>query len=900
MKRFFVFLMTCFFSAALLGSVILYLIFSYYTQDLPDYKQLEVYDPPIVTRLHANDGRLFHEYAKEKRVFLPISEIPQHIINTFLAAEDKNFYTHQGIDASSIIRAFLSNIKNFLQRKRPQGASTITQQVAKNFLVGNEVSIARKIKEAILAFRLEKTFNKEKILELYLNEIYLGGAYGVGAAAVHYFNKSLDELTISEAAYLAALPKAPNSYHPIRHAEKAIARRNWVIDRMIENGVVTFKQGQQAKEDPLKTNFHNTQSGIVTADFFAEEVRRDIVNRFGLTELYKGGLTVKTTLDPKLQSIADDVFRKALITYDRRYGWRGAFGNHALENWQDTLTNFKRPQGLSPFLLAIVLEITKEGALIGLKDGTTGKIPLKELLWARPHLVTKEGHPYVGPVVKKTSDVLKVGDIIAASPLDKKIFSLQQIPDVGGALVAMDPHTGKILAMVGGYSFEKSEFNRATQALRQPGSTFKVFAYLTALEKGLNTTTHIMDIPVEIDIGWGLGKWSPKNISKKFYGEVTLRRAFERSYNASTVQLAKALGIQDIVNCAIRLGAYDTLAPQWAMVLGTGETTLLKLTTAFSTIANGGKKIIPVFIERIQDRRGKTIYKSDTRSIPFSPPDQTLPSLLEDLRERVSDEASIYQITSLLEGAVERGTGKRAKIEGYSIAGKSGTSSDFRDAWFIGFTPNLVVGIYMGFDSGKSLGNHEEGGKLAAPIFGDFMKQALKDQPSIPFKRPSRLKFKKVNLDTGEPASLRDKNAIMEGFKPGSDPESDQTSSIAIGNPGYQLPASASEQLPSDFTFLNTLESMLGQKEKENASPPPEEVEQSTAEKKVIALAEDFQEREPLEESDEVEDVPFNIPNSSEISYNTAPLNPTPAPPPLPPSSQNTSETMETGTGGLF
>ncbi|MBS0185260.1 MAG: penicillin-binding protein 1A [Proteobacteria bacterium] len=894
MKRFFVFLMTCLFTLALIGSVIGYLIFSYYTQDLPDYKQLETYDPPIVTRLYANDGRLFHEYAKEKRVFLPIAQIPQHIINTFLAAEDKNFYNHQGIDASSILRAFLSNIRNFLQGKRPQGASTITQQVAKNFLVGNEMSLARKIKEAILAFRLEKTFSKEKILELYLNEIYLGGAYGIGAASVHYFNKSLDELSIPEAAYLAALPKAPNSYHPIKHAEKAIARRNWVIDRMVENGIITFAQGEQAKKEPLSTNFHNTESGIVTADFFAEEVRRDIVSRFGLNELYKGGLTVKTTLDPKLQSIADEVLRKAFITYDRRYGWRGPFANISIENWQDALKNFKRPRGLSPFQLAVVLETTKESVLIGLKDGTTGKIPLKELLWARPHLITKEGHPYVGPLVKKPSDVLKIGDIIAVSPLGDNLFSLQQIPEVGGALVAMDPHTGKVLAMIGGYSFEKSEFNRATQALRQPGSTFKVFAYLSGLEKGLSSTTQIMDAPVEIDIGWGLGKWSPKNISKKFYGKVTLRRAFERSYNASTVQLAKVLGIQEIVNCAIRFGAYEHLAPQWAMVLGTGETTLLKLTTAFSTIANGGKKVTPVFIERIQDRRGKTIYKSDTRSLLPSLPDQVIPSLLEDLRVRVADEATIYQIISLLEGTVERGTGKRAKVEGYSIAGKSGTSSDFRDAWFIGFTPNLVVGIFMGFDSGKSLGNHEEGGKLAAPIFGDFMKQALKGQPSIPFKRPSGLKFKRVNLDTGEPTSLKDKNAIVEGFKPGTDAIDAQTSSIAIGQPGYKLPSAS-----SDITFFNAIENLLTDKKEEKTLDEnmqmDQDIQKQLPQEEEIALPENF-----LEEtsSEEEEDVPMSPTNSSETPYTIIPLDPIP---PLPPSSsEKKSETLGTGTGGLF
>lgn len=881
MKRFFTFLTICFFVLILFSGGISYLVFSYYAQDLPDYSQLEIYDPPVVTRLYANDGRLFHEYAKEKRVFLPIREIPQHIINTFLSAEDKNFYNHQGIDTFSILRAFISNIRHFSQGRRPRGASTITQQVAKNFLVGNEVSFTRKIKEAILAFRLEKTFTKDKILELYLNEIYLGGAYGIGAAAVHYFNKSLDELTIAEAAYLAALPKAPHSYHPIRHTEKAIARRNWVIERMVENGVITSAEGLKAQKEPLKTVLHDTKEDVVTADFFAEDVRRDLVQRFGLNELYKGGLTVKTTLDPRLQSIADKILRQALIRYDRRYGWRGPFANLSPENWQETLKKFPKPRGLSPFLLSIVLEVKPAEVIIGLKNGSRGKIPLKELLWARQHQITKENHPYVGAVIKKCSDVLKVGDIIAVLPLKDGLFSLQQIPDVGAALVAMDPHTGKVLALVGGYSFEISEFNRATQALRQPGSTFKVFPYLLALEKGLSPATSIMDEPVEIDIGWGLGKWTPKNISKKFYGKVTLRRSLEHSFNASTVQLAKAFGIEDIIDCAIRLGVYDTLPSQWAMVLGCGETTLLKLTTAFGIIANGGKKITPIFISRIQDRRGKTLYKSDLRTPPPSLFGQDAPPLLEDQRERIIDPASTYQLTSMLEGVIERGSAKKARVQGYPMAGKSGTSSDFRDAWFIGFTPHLVVGIFMGFDSGKSLGNNETGGELVAPIFGSFMKEALKGQPPAPFKRPSGLKFKKVNAQTGEPASPHDKNVIIESFKPGLEPQPGEPPLI-IGRTSLPLNLKASQSPSLDRGFFEKLGTIL---EKENGSPPSRQ--QNLPVMNVV-------EEGPSLETEE----PFDIPAVSSPNPYEKPIDMSPAPPPFP--KVEPSQKIGTGTGGLF
>ena len=818
MKRFLVFLIGSFFSLLILGFIGAFLLFSYYTQDLPDYKQLSTYDPSVVTRLYANNGRLFGEYAEERRVFLPISHIPQHIINTFLAAEDKNFYSHQGVDLKSIIRAIVQNLKKISLGKRPTGASTITQQVAKNFLLTNEVSLSRKIKEAILAFRLEKAYSKEKLLELYLNEIYLGGgAYGVAAAALYYFNKSLDELTIAEAAYLASLPKAPNSYHPVRNKEKALARRNWVIDQMIETGVITPEQGAQAKEEPLEAHFYTPRKNGIKADFFAEEVRRKVIEQFGEKELYQGGLTIKTTLDPRLQEIAEQVLRQGLINYDRRFGYRGPFKHIDINtaSWQEQIKAIPDPPALSPYSLAIVLDVQSDKVAIGLKNEKTATIHFKDMEWARSPKVGKNGYPYVGPPLKSPSEVLKKGDIIAVEPTSQEnSYALAQIPEIEGALVAIDPHTGRVLALAGGYSFEKSQFNRVTQALRQPGSAFKMLVYLTALEKGFPPNTKILDAPVEIDIGWGLGSWKPQNTTHEFYGEVTLRRAFERSLNVATVQLAKVLGISPIIETAIRLGISDKMPEHWATVLGAGETTLLRLTTAFAIIANGGKKITPTLIDRIQDRRGHTIYKADERTClaclkTIDP--LTTPPLLEDTRTTLISPSVAYQLTSLLEGTVERGTGKRAKVEGYPLAGKSGTSNDYKDVWFIGFNPNLAVGIFVGFDTPRSLGKHEEGGRVAAPIFGAFMKKALAGTAPIPFRVPKGVRFKKVNLETGEVAASSDKNIILEGFQPGTEPS--EGVSIPVIGKDYNP--------PKDSSFSEDLEKDILQAvgEKENSLP---------------------------------------------------------------------------------
>lgn len=864
MKRFLVFLISSIFSLLLLGFLGAYILFSYYTKDLPDYKQLTTYDPPLVTRLYANDGRLFGEYAEERRVFLPISHIPQHVINTFLAAEDKNFYHHQGVDIKGIFRAVLQNLKKISMGKRLTGASTITQQVAKNFLLTNEISFTRKIKEAILAFRLEKTYSKEKLLELYLNEIYLGGGtYGVAAAALYYFNKSLDELTIAEAAYLAALPKAPNSYHPLKQTQKAVARRNWVIDQMMETHIISSEQGEKAKEEPLNGFFHTPKKNGIKADFFAEEVRRELMERFGEKALYQEGLTVKTTLDPRLQAIAEETLQQGLINYDRRYGYRGPFTHVILDplQWEKQLDTIPPPSGLSPYELAIVLDVQVDKVLIGLKTNKKGTILFKDMQWARAPKVGKNGYPYVGDPLKKPSDVLKRGDIIAVeSTKQENTYTLAQIPEIEGALIALDPHTGHVLALTGGYSFERSQFNRATQALRQPGSAFKLFTYLTALEKGLPPSVKILDAPVEIDIGWGLGSWKPENTTHKFYGEVTLRRSFERSLNVATVQLAKLLGIAPIIETARRLGVNDKIPQHWAMVLGAGETTLLRLTTAFGIIANGGKKITPTLIDRVQDRRGHTLYKADERACAaclktLNP--QEVPPLLENDRPTLVEAPITYQLISLLEGTIERGTGRRAKVEGYPLAGKSGTSNDYKDVWFIGFSPNLVVGVFVGFDNPRSLGKHEEGGRVAGPIFAAFMKKALEGTSPIPFRIPKGLRFKKVNLETGSLAATTDKNVILEAFIPDTEPSEEDTGEPQVIGKDSSLIDLMKNSIAPNSNPISASSEMIEIEEflAPSLTPTPQTVDRTPA---------SLSESPSLQEHEEEEEIPFSLPLPTE------------------------------------
>ncbi len=757
-------------------------VFNKFGQDLPDYRQLADYEPPVMTRVHAGDGRLLAEYAIERRVFVPIRAMPRRVVNAFLSAEDKNFYSHPGIDFIGVGRAVIVNLKNLGKQRRMVGASTITQQVAKNFLLTNEVSWDRKVKEAILAFRIERAFTKDRILELYLNEIYLGyGSYGVAAAALNYFNKPLDQLTIEEVAYLAALPKAPNNYHPVRKREAAVARRDWVVGRMLEDGVITSDEANLALATPL-TIHQRDETEFVTAEFFAEEVRRELAERYGEKELYKGGLSVRTTLNPKFQEIANRAVRNGLEAYDRRHGWRGPLlhleDKNASEPWQKKIAAIEPIQGLGNWKMAIVFELGEKQASIGFSDGSTGHIPLAQLKWARPWTKGER----LGPRVKRPSDVLNVNDVIAVEGLlaDEEgnlfpagTYALRQVPEIEGALVALDPHTGRVLAMSGGYDYAKSQFNRVTQAKRQPGSAFKPFVYLAALDSGYSPSTLILDAPFVIDQGPGLPKWRPANYTKKFYGPSTMRLGIEKSRNLMTVRLAQTIGMDKVSEYATRFGLVDDMPEQLAMSLGAGETTLLRLTTGYAMLVNGGKKIRPTLIDRIQDRHGRRVFSHDLRKcrdcLASFWTSQPVP-LLPDLRQQLSDPASAYQIVSMLKGVVDRGTGRSIRSVGKPLGGKTGTTNKSVDAWFIGFSPDLAVGVFTGFDEPRSLGKREQGASVAAPIFRQFMREALADSTATPFRIPPGIRLVRVNASTGRPARSGESKVILEAFKPGTVP----------------------------------------------------------------------------------------------------------------------------------
>jgi penicillin-binding protein 1A len=757
--------------AGLAGLVVTILLFWYYSYDLPDYKQLAVYDPPVVTRIHANDGRLFAAFSTENRVFIPSADIPPLVKKAFIAVEDKNFYAHHGIDPMGILRAALVNIVGFVRDPHfKMGGSTITQQVAKNFCLTRERTISRKIKEAILAFRIEKAFSKEKILELYLNQIYFGGsAYGVGSAASEYFGKSLAELSPAEIAFLGGLPKAPVRYNPLKHMALAKARRDWVITRMYEEKFLTKSQALQAKATPLVVNpqfGHN----LVNAPYYAEHIRQFLIKTYGQDALYKGGLSVRTTLDPYLQSIAERALQKGLLDYDKRVaGWRGPVTQMGIQNWQGKLSKLPSVKGMLPqWKVAVVLAVSPTSISIGLPDKSTGHVDFEQMNWARQVRIRADNfQTEVLKSAKAPGDVVSVGDVILVQELaEKGAYSLEQIPTVNGALIAMDPHTGKVLALTGGFSFEQSEFNRALQAQRQTGSSFKPFVYMAALENGMTPATILLDAPVVIDLGHDQGVWKPVNISNKFHGENTLRRALENSYNTSIIRLAQQIGMKCIGDVAIRFGLFESLPHQLSSVLGASETTLMKLTTAFGMMVNGGLKVQPIFIERIQDRHGKTIFKGQMQEPPMAQADPTMPPILPDTRPSVIDPVTAYQMVSILEGAVKNGTGKKAQVPGQIVGGKTGTTNDYKDTWFVGFSPDLVVGLYVGYDVPKTLGKHQNGSRIAAPIFGDFMQQALAGKRPIPFRIPSHAKLMRINADTGRVAKPGDKNTMLEVFKP--------------------------------------------------------------------------------------------------------------------------------------
>lgn len=774
----------------LAGGGIVYALVKY-GKGLPDYTQLADYEPPVLTRVHAGDGSVLTEFARERRLFVPIDSVPRHVIAAFLSAEDKNFYEHGGLDYFGILRAALTNVRNGLTGRRPVGASTITQQVAKNFLLSGEVSYERKIKEAILSFRIERALSKDRILELYLNDNLFGfGAWGIAAAAQNYFDKSVDELDFAEAAYLAAVLKAPYNYHPVRRKEAATARRNWVLSRMHANGYISDDEMDVAQAEPLEVRARRGEAQF-RADYFEESIRRELARRYGTEALYGGGLSVRTTLEPRLQAIAERALRDGLIDYDRRHGWRGALTQRSIEgDWVTRLVNVPVRPAMDDWQLALIHDVRAEGAVIGLADGSFGFLPFAEMAWARRWLPGER----VSNPPEDPSGVLKVGDVVLVEHLAEQgerielptffdaagtpvgqvdNFGLRQTPEIEGALVALDPHTGRVLALVGGFDFGSSQFNRATQAQRQPGSAFKPFVYAAALEAGFTPSSKVLDAPFVIDQGEGQAKWKPRNSSNEFYGPSTLRLGLEKSRNLMTVRVAQYIGMERVIDMARRFGLGEDMQPTLAYALGAGEVTPLELTAAYAMLVNGGKRIEPTLIDRIQDRYGHTVYRHDTRPCTGCVAESwqgQAPPEIPDQRGQILDPRTAYQLVHMLEGVVEHGTGRRIGTLGIPLAGKTGTTNDALDTWFVGFSPDLAVGVFVGFDQPRSLGRFEEGSTAAAPIFRQFMGDALGDRPAIPFRIPEGVRLVRVQAESGLPARPGDSNVILEAFIPGTEP----------------------------------------------------------------------------------------------------------------------------------
>jgi penicillin-binding protein 1A len=769
-------------SAGLFLTIILiafgFFLFKRYSENLPDYEQLKNYNPMITTRLYASDGSLISEFSKEKRIFVPIDNIPKNLINAFLAAEDANFYKHSGIDPLAIFRTSVQNFFSVLRGdERMGGASTITQQVVKNLLLSREKTLQRKVKEAILAFRMSQNFSKDHILELYLNQIYLGsGSYGVAAAAQVYFNKSIDDLTIEEDALLATLPKAPSKLDPRKNIEKAKTRRDWVIGRMIAEEFISAEEGEAAMEKPIILQMRNDDEST-KANFFSDSVKKELTDLYGSDNVFENGIVVYSNLNSQLQKFAAKAFENGIEEYDQKHGYRGALGKiDAQGKWQEDLQKFDVKKLYKPsWQRAVVLSISSDIATIGVENGELGSINFTSSKWAKKYISVDAR----GPAPKKISDIFAIGDVILVEKTTSgDSFLLRQIPEVNGGFIAMDPHSGRVLAMMGGYVDSPNQFNRATQAMRQPGSTMKTFGYLAALENGMTPSTVIVDEEISLDQGSDLPPYKPTNYSGQFYGPTTLRTGLEQSRNVTTVRMADQVGLDRVVEVVKRFGVNDSPKEIYSLVLGSTETTLLRLATAYSMMINGGKKITPSMIEKIQDRDGTIIYRRDKRECPdcslknleeFT--GKNLPPLplpgLDETREQLTDSATAFQITSMLQGVVERGTAGRAKAIGRIIGGKTGTTNSSYDSWFIGFSPDLIAAVYVGFDMPKSLGAEETGASVALPIFINFMKEALKSTPSTPFRVPNTVKFVKIDRTTGKlptPVTPRE-NIFFEAFK---------------------------------------------------------------------------------------------------------------------------------------
>ena len=723
-----------------------------YSNKLPDYKYLKNYKPPVSSKLYSGNGVLVSDFSSEKRIFVPYSAISQTVINAFLSAEDKNFFDHPGVDAKGVVRAIKNNIFNLLYSKRLEGASTITQQVAKNFLLTNEVSIDRKIKEAILAFRIERVLSKKRILELYLNQIYLGeGSYGIASASLRYFNKPISELNYGEAALLAALPKAPSKYNPYKNKELAKFRRNLVLNNLLDNGFIDQKQHSKLINSKIKLQ-KRKRIYLEDSRYYVEDVRKDVIDKYGYDKVYKQGFNIKTPLDLELQKIATQSLRNGLQEFDKRKGWRGPLSNiKKYKNWKKDLKDLNLEKSLG-WELAVVTRIDKFETVIKTQNDDNGTINFNDIDWTR----------------KEFKKLFKIGDIIYVKKLSDGNYSLKQLPRANGGIVVMDPYSGRVLALSGGFSFKQSEFNRASQAKRQPGSAFKPFIYALALENNFSPTTLVLDAPIVLNQGNDLKMWKPENYGKKFYGPSTLRTGIEKSRNLMTVRIAQELGIDKIINFSKKLNIYENPDELMSVSLGSAETTLLKISSAYCSFLNGGKLVNPILIDRIQDSEGKTIFNNEKRfceNCDLISYDGTSNPIIKNKYQQIFSPQTAYQITSMLKGVIERGTGKGLKELKLELAGKTGTTNKNTDTWFIGFTSNLVVGVYIGYDNPRSLGKFETGSKTAMPVFKEFIKKTANTFNARPFKVADNINMMVIDAKTGKKANPKTKLAIIESFK---------------------------------------------------------------------------------------------------------------------------------------
>ncbi len=735
----------------LAGVLVVFSILWSYSNKLPDYKFLKNYKPPVSSKVYSGNGVLISDFSSEKRIFVPFNAIPKKIIYSFLSSEDKNFFRHPGIDAKGVLRAIKNNILNLIKSNRLEGASTITQQVAKNFLLSNEVSLDRKIKEAILAFRIERVLSKERIIELYLNQIYLGeGSYGIASASLRYFDKPIGELNYSESALLAALPKAPSKYNPYKNKKLATYRRNLVINNLYENNYIS----KENYEDLINSEIILKKRKRIFLDntrYFVEDIRKKVIQNYGYDKVYKQGFNIKSPINLELQNLASESLRKGLLEYDKRKGWRGPLGNRKNNDWNKNLEQFNLEKTIG-WQIAIVKRIDKFETVIQTSNNENGIINYEDINWTR----------------KNFKEIFKINDLIYVKKISNGIFSLRQLPNVNGGIVVMDPYSGRVLAMSGGFSFKKSEFNRVSQAKRQPGSAFKPFIYALALENNFTPSSLILDAPIVLDQGEDLKMWKPENYGKKFYGLSTLRTGVEKSRNLMTVRISQELGIDKIINFSKKLNIYDNPDELLSVSLGSAETTLLNITSAYCSFVNGGKLVTPIIIDRVQDSEGKTIFNNEKRfcencdKISFE--GDSVPIIKSDFKQIFSPQTA-YQMTSILEGAIQRGTGKRLRDLNLQLAGKTGTTNNNTDTWFIGFTSNLVVGVYVGHDNPKKLGKYETGSKTALPIFKEFIKNAVNNYEARPFKIAKGIKMMVIDAETGKKADFGSKKTIIESYK---------------------------------------------------------------------------------------------------------------------------------------